>query len=84
MEESQILWKDYLIIRQGPYWVVRNKTRYIGGSFTTLNAAKRFVDAKAEDDRIEAYNKGLREIRKMPIGKRKKEYEKLCQTLNIS
>lgn len=84
MENSETLWKDFVIVRQGPYWVVRNNTRYIGGTFTTLTAAKRFVDERIEDDKLEAYKTGLNQIKKMPINKRKKEYDKLCQTLDIS
>lgn len=84
MEESEIVWKDYLIIRKGPYWVVRNSTRYIGGTFTMLSAAKKFIDGKIETDKLKDYKEGLNKIKKMPLKNRKKEYEKLCQTLNIS
>lgn len=84
MENSETLWKDFVIVRQGPYWVVRNSTRYIGGFFTTLSAAKRYIDARIEDDKLSTYKTGIREIKKMPINKRKKEYDKLCQTLDIS
>lgn len=84
MEDSQILWKDFIILREGPYWVVRNSTRYVGGTFTTLTAAKRYIDGRVETDKLKEYTAGLNKIKKMPIKNRKKEYEKLCQTLNIS
>lgn len=83
MEESEIIWEGFVILRKGPYWVIKNSTRYVGGTFTNIFEAKKYIRSRIEKEKIRAYNSGLRKIRKMPIKKRKKEYEKLCQTLNI-
>ena len=84
MEESEIVWEGFVILRKGPYWVIKNSTRYVGGDFTNVFEAKKYIRGRIEKEKIKAYKTNLRKIRKMPINKRKKEYIKLCQTLNIS
>lgn len=84
MEESEIVWEGFVILRKGPYWVIKNSTRYVGGTFTNLFEAKKYIQGRIEKEKVKAYKVGLRKIHKMPINKRKKEYIKLCQTLNIS
>lgn len=84
MEESEVLWKGFVIKRKGPYWIVKNYRRTVGGTFTMLSAAKKYIDSKIEADRLKMYNAGVRKIKKLPINIRKKEYIKLCQTLNIT
>ena len=37
MEESQEEWKGYIIVKNGPYWRVRNCNRYVGGTFNMLD-----------------------------------------------
>lgn len=84
MEESEIIWEGFVILRKGPYWIIKNSTRYVGGTFTSVFEAKKYIRRRIEEEKIKAYKVDLRKIRKMPINKRKKEYLKLCQTLNIS
>lgn len=84
MEESEIVWEGFVILRKGPYWVIKNSTRYVGGTFTNVFEAKKYIQGRIEKEKVKAYKLGLRKIHKMPINKRKKEYIKLCQTLNIS
>lgn len=84
MEESQVLWKGFIICRKGPYWIVRNYKKTVGGTFTHLSAAQRFIDGRLETEKLKQYRAGVKKIKKLPINKRKKEYIKLCQTLNIT
>lgn len=82
MEESQEERKGYLIVRQGPYWKVRNCNRYVGGTFTMLSKARDWVDARAVEDLDKAWKKAIRRLKKIKdLNKRTKEYKKLCQEM---
>ena len=81
MEESQEERKGCIIVRSGINWKVRVHNTYIGGTFTTLEKARAFVDARAVDKEREEYLTALRRIRKIKdLNQRTKEYKKLCQT----
>lgn len=83
MEETQENWKGYIIIRSGPNWKVRNHNSYIGGTFTRLDKARAWIDAKIINDEHQEYLTALRRIRKIKdLKQRSKEYKKLCQIHN--
>lgn len=83
MEESSQEWKGYLIVREGPYWKIRNKTVYVGGTFTLLNKAKEWIDTTVIQTREKEFQKSLKRIRKIvDLKQRSKEYKKLCQIHN--
>lgn len=82
MEESQEEWKGYIIVKDGPYWKVRNNTRYIGGTFTMLAKARAWIDATIIENQSKEFKTALRRIRKIKdLKERSKEYKKLCQTV---
>lgn len=81
MEESKEEWKGYIIVKEGPYWKVRNSTRYIGGTFTMLAKARAWIDATVVEKENKHFQAELRRIRKIKdLKQRTKEYKKLCQT----
>lgn len=84
MEEQTLEWKkDLLIVRDGRFFKVRNCNTYIGGSFTTLEHAKRFI-AGYNNKRIDTIvKKETKKIQKSdkPIKQRMKEYKELCQAI---
>lgn len=84
MEYTQENRQGFVIIKDGPYWIVRKHKRPVGGTFTMLSAAQKYIEKRIEADRQKEYTAGVRRIKKLPINKRKKEYIKLCQTLNIT
>lgn len=85
MEESQEEWKGYIIVKNGPYWRVRNCNRYVGGTFNMLDKARRWIDAEVIRKEDKEYQTALRRIRKIKdLKQRSKEYKKLCQTLKSS
>lgn len=80
MEESNQEWKGYLIIRDGKFWKIRNVNRWVGGSFTTLDKAKQWVNGQVNIAIDKEYNRTLKEIKKEPdLKKRSKRYKELCQ-----
>lgn len=81
MEDSKKEWKNFVILRQGGFWVVRNHKRFVGGRFTTRQEAERYINRRREEYKRYLMSSGLLKIRRMPIKIRKKEYEKLCQTI---
>lgn len=82
MEESKEEWKGYIIVKDGPYWKVRNSTRYIGGTFTMLAKARAWIDATIVENQSKEFKTALRRIRKIKdLKERSKEYKKLCQTV---
>lgn len=85
MEESKEVWKDYIIVRDGKNWKVRNCNVYVGGTFTMLCKAKAWIEAEIKRKETKKYNSELCRIRKIKdIDKRTKEYKKLCQTQTSS
>ena len=81
MEETQTEWKGYIIVKAGKYWKVRHVNVYVGGSFTTPDKSKAFIDAQVIDNARNEYNKEIKKIRKIKdLKQRTKEYKKLCQT----
>lgn len=80
MEESKEEWKGFIIIKQGPYWRVRNCRRWVGGTFTRIEKARLWINAEVNKRRRKFYKSELRRIRKIEdIRKRAREYKKLCQ-----
>lgn len=76
MEESQETWKGFTITRDGPFWKVKN----IKGLFTTLEQARRSIDAKIVNDEAREYRLAIYRIRREPdLNKRTRMYKKLCQ-----
>lgn len=85
MEESQEEWKGYIIVKDGPYWRVRNCKVYVGGTFNMLDKARKWIDAEVIRKERSEYETALRRIRKIKdLKQRSKEYKKLCQTLQSS
>ena len=84
MEEQTIEWKkDLTIVRDGKFFRVRNCNAYIGGAFTTLEHAKRFINGynnKRIDKIVKQEIKKIKQSDK-PINKRMKEYKELCQNI---
>ena len=85
MEESKEEWKGYIIVKDGPYWRVRNCNKYVGGAFNMLDKARRWIDAEVIRHEEKEYQSAIRRIRKIKdLKQRSKEYKKLCQTLKSS
>lgn len=81
MEESNQEWKGYLVVRIGRFWKIKNNTQWIGGSFTTLDKAKQWINAQINKGIDKEYKRTLRDIKKEPdIRKRTRRYKELCQT----
>ena len=57
MEESQEVWKDYIIVRDGKYWRVFREHHYYGGLFTMLSKARAYVDVLVNNKEIEDYKR---------------------------
>lgn len=82
MEETKEERKGYLIVRQGPYWRVRNGNRYVGGTFTMLSKARDWVDARVNTDYEKAWKRAIIRLKRIKdLNKRTKEYKKLCQAM---
>lgn len=84
METPKINWKNLVVAKKGFYWVVRNNNMDKGGLFTTYEKAEQFRQSVLEKLKKTFYRVAIKRIRKLPIKDRKKEYDRICQILNIS
>lgn len=84
MEEQTIEWqKDYVIVKDGTLWRIRNKSSYVDGAFTTRFHAEQALKGlqnshitktiKAETNKIKRSGKDIKT--------RMKEYKELCQQI---
>lgn len=80
MEEQDKDRKKIVVVASGKYWKVRNVNYYYDNTFTEYSKAVKFAEAKEREIEEENFNKALRQIRKEPdLGKRTREYKKLCK-----
>ena len=79
MEDKKTEWKNFIILKQGPFWVVRNGKRFVGGKFTSQHEAERYINRRKEAYKRTLLISARRKVLKMPIRLRKKEYDRLCQ-----
>jgi len=79
MEDQKKEWKNYIVLREGAFWVVRNFKREVGGRFTTKDRALQYIESQRNDFKRKLYKRELRKIRKLPIAIRKRKYLELCQ-----
>lgn len=84
MEEQTIEWKkDYVIVRDGRLWKIRNGSQYVPGAFTTKFHAEQHIASLNNsniDKIVEHKTQSIKRSGK-DIKKRMKEYKELCQQI---
>ena len=84
MEEQTIEWqKDYVIVKDGTLWKIRNKTHYVEGAYTTKFHAEQALKGLQNTHITNTIKKETLAIKKSgkDIKKRMKEYKELCQQI---
>ena len=84
MEEQTIEWKkDYIIVRDGRLWKIRNNTVYLPGAFTTKFHAEQHIASLNNKNIDQIVKKEIKAIKNSDkdIKKRMKEYKDLCQQI---
>jgi len=85
MEEQTENGSSYVIVRDGPFYKIKHNTRWVGGSFTEIFRAQRWIDAQLQRAEEKEFKKELKQILKEPdLKKRTRKYNKLCQTKKSS
>jgi hypothetical protein len=84
MEEQTIEWqKDYVIVKDGTLWRIRNSSQYVPGAFTTRFHAEQALKGLQNSHIAKTIKAETNKIRKSgkDIKTRMKEYKELCQQI---
>lgn len=85
MEEQNENGEKIVVVPSGKYWKVKNVNHYYDNTFTEYAKAVKFAEGKKAEIEESKFKAALRQIKKEPdLGKRTREYKKLCQTRKSS
>lgn len=84
MEEQTLEWKkNYVVVRDGKLWKIRNGSVYVPGAFTDKFHAEQHIASLNNDNIDKIVEHKTQSIKRSgkDIKKRMKEYKELCQQI---